>query len=103
MCILERAKAIEASLSPDPITIVLDSVIDTKMWMKDQTPRHHDHLKAHHFNFKRTKDGDTCMLYKEWSTDSFWLPDSGLALLPAGNSVQLLVQMYYYMITFFCL
>ena len=27
------------------------------------------------------------MFYKEWSTDTFWLPQTGLLLLPAGNSV----------------
>ncbi len=27
------------------------------------------------------------MFYKEWSTDTFWLPQTGMSILPTGNSV----------------
>ncbi len=55
--------------------------------MKEQTPALHDHLKAHQFKFERDEDGECRMFYKEWSTDTFWLPETGLTLLPAGNSI----------------
>lgn len=55
--------------------------------MKDQTQALHDHLKAHQFKFERNESGECQMFYKEWSTDTFWLPQTGLSLLPAGNSV----------------
>jgi len=55
--------------------------------MKDQTQALHDHLKAHQFKFERNEMGECRMFYKEWSTDTFWLPQTGLSLLPADNSV----------------
>ena len=30
--------------------------------------------------------GECQMFYKEWSTDTFWAPEIGLLLLPAGHS-----------------
>lgn len=80
----ELSQVIENSFSPKPKVIVLDSVTDIKNWMSEQTPPMHDHLKAHQFKFKRTKLG-TRMWYKEWSTDKFWLPETGLAILPSDN------------------
>ena len=68
--------------------IVLDSVIDAKGWMKDQTPPLHDHLKAHQFKFVRNNDTGHCrMFFKEWSTDNFWLPQTGLSILPSDNGI----------------
>ena len=48
-------------------------------------PSSHDHLKAHQFKFERDELGECKMFYKEWSTDDYWLPQSGLSLLPAGS------------------
>lgn len=55
--------------------------------MCEQTPPLHDHLKAHQFKFQRSESGESRMFYKEWSTDTFWLPQNGLALLPTGNTI----------------
>lgn len=85
----ELAEAIQSSFSPEPMVVVLESVTDVKSWMCEQTPPMHDHLKAHQFKFVRTQFG-TKMFYKEWSTDDFWLPQSGLAILPSDNPVPLL-------------
>ena len=74
--------AIHQSFSPEPDVIVLDSVVDAKGWMQELVPALHDHLKAHHFKFERNEVGECRMFYKEWSTDAFWLPETGLALLP---------------------
>ena len=57
-------------------------MIDAKGWMKDQTPALHDHLKAHQFKFVRNESGHCRMYYKEWSIDDYWLPQTGLAILP---------------------
>ncbi len=65
----------------------------------DQTPLLHDHLKAQQFKFQRNESGECVMFYKEWSTDPFWLPQSGLAFLPNGNTIPsklpLMVTPYY--------
>ena len=74
---------IKASYTPQPIVYVLDTVTDTKTWMAEQTQPLHDHLKAHQFKFERIHTGETRMFYKEWSTDSFWLPSDGLSILPS--------------------
>ena len=55
--------------------------------MSEQTPLIHDHLKAHLFKFERNEVGECRMFFKEWSTDSFWLPQAGIAFLPTNNSV----------------
>lgn len=67
--------------------MVLESVTDTKQWMHEQTPPIHDHLKAHQFKFQMDKQGQCRMFYKEWSTDNFWLPPSGLEILPTDHPV----------------
>ena len=53
--------------------------------MSEQTLALHDHLKAHQFKFERNRAGEAQMYYKEWSTDSFWLPTGGLSILPTNN------------------
>ncbi len=53
----ELTRAIQASFTPEPITVVLDAVVDAKGWMADQTPALHDHLKAHQFKFERKEVG----------------------------------------------
>ena len=77
----ELTRTIQSSFSPEPKVIVLESIADAKAWMCDQTLPLHDHLKAHQFKFIRTEQG-TRMFYKEWSSDSFWLPQTGLDILP---------------------
>ena len=80
-------EGIRSSFTPEPITVVINSVVDTKGWMKEQTPALHDHLKAHQFKFERNASGECRMFYKEWSSDTFWLPETGLVLLPHGKPV----------------
>ena len=58
--------------------------MDGKGWVKDQTLALNDHLKGHQFKFERDEMGGSRMFYKEWSTDTFWLPETGLSLSPAG-------------------
>lgn len=77
----DLTEAIQQSFSPEPDVVVLDSVVDAKEWMEEVVPALHDHLKAHQFKFERNKVGECRMFYKEWSTDTFWLPETGLALL----------------------
>ena len=88
MSFLDLSSAIRNSFTPEPVTVVLDSVVDGKEWMEDITPSLHDHLKAHQFKFQRDETGECKMFYKEWSTDTFWLPQTGLSLLPAGGSTK---------------
>ena len=78
---------IQSSLTPPPIVYIVDAVIDTKAWMSEKTPALHDHLKAHQFKFERNHLGEAQMYYKEWSTDSFWLPTGGLSVLPANDPI----------------
>lgn len=54
--------------------------------MSEQTLALHDHLKAHQFKFEQNCTGEAQMYYKEWSTDSFWLPTGGLSILPTSNA-----------------
>lgn len=76
----------------------MESVADAKSWMRDQTPPLHDHLKAHQFKFVRSEQG-TRMFYKEWSSDEFWLPETGLAILPTDDPIPadqpLIISPYY--------
>lgn len=81
----ELANVIRNSFTPEPEVVVLESVTDTKQWMDEQTPPMHDHLKAHQFKFQANEYGQCRMFYKEWSTDDFWLPQSGLAILPTDH------------------
>ena len=67
--------------------MILESVTDAKQWMVDQTPPIHDHLKAHQFKFQVNEHGQCRMFYKEWSSDEFWLPQSGLAILPTDHPI----------------
>lgn len=78
---------IQSSLTPLPVVYVVDTVIDTKAWMLEKIPALHDHLKAHQFKFERNRLGEAQMFYKEWSTDSFWLPTGGLSVLPATDPI----------------
>ena len=55
--------------------------------MHDQTPPIHDHLKAHQFKFQLNEHGQCRMFYKEWSADDFWLPQSGLSILPTDDPI----------------
>lgn len=84
---LDLVTAVQASLTPEPTLVVLENVVDAKTWMADQTPPLHDHLKAHQFKFERNSVGETKMFYKEWSTDTFWLPDGGLSMFPVDNPI----------------
>lgn len=97
--VTDLGHAIKTSFSPQPIVVNLDSVTDVKAWMLEQTPLLHDHLKAHQFKFQRSELGECVMFYKEWSTDTFWLPQGGLAFLPSGNTIPakqpLVLQPYY--------
>lgn len=77
---LELASVIRDSFTPEPEVMVLESVTDTKQWMHEQTPPMHDHLKVHQFKFQLDKQGQCRMFYKEWTTDDFWLPQSGLTM-----------------------
>ena len=54
----ELTQAIRALLTPEPMTLVLEGVVDAKGWMAEQTPALHDHLKAHQFKFERNDAGD---------------------------------------------
>ncbi len=85
--LVDLIDVINSSLSPQPITYVVDAVVDTKSWMSEQTLPLHDHLKAHQFKFEHSHTGETLMFYKEWSTDSFWLPSGGLSILPTNQPV----------------
>ena len=78
----DLCEAIQSSFTPVPVVLELESVVDAKGWMEHVTPALHDHLKAHQFKFQRDESGDCKMFYKEWSTDTFWLPEIGLSLLP---------------------
>lgn len=78
---LELKSVIQQSYSPRPETYEIDEVYDVMEWMKPHTPNLHDHLKVHQFKFERNEHGHTKMFYKEWSTDPFWLPHSGISLL----------------------
>ena len=77
--------AVRSSFKEQPHVIELDTVVNAKRWMQDVTPVLHDHLKAHQFKFERNGNGECRLFYKEWSCDAYWLPDTGLSLLPLGN------------------
>lgn len=95
----ELTSVIQSSFTPEPVVVVLKSVTDTKRWMHEQTPPLHDHLKAHQFKFIRNESEQCRMYYKEWSTDEFWLPQTGLVVLPVEKPVPtsnpLMIQPYF--------
>lgn len=78
-------EAVTSSFKEKPHVIELDTVVNAKRWMQDVTPVLHDHLKAHQFKFERSGSGECRLFYKEWSSDAYWLPDTGLILLPTGE------------------
>jgi len=80
--------ATKKSFKPHPDVIVVKAVHDFKKWMEPHVPNIHDHLKAHAFKFIK-KNGVTLMYYKDWTTDKYWLPESGLALLTVNEETQL--------------
>ena len=43
------------------------------------------------FKFSRDQAGCCRMHYKEWSSDTFWLPQSGVCLLPPGTGILLCI------------
>ena len=59
----------------------MSQVHSTKEWMGPHIPSIHDHLKAHQFKFEKNQGEEVKMFYKEWSGDTFWLPQSGIPLL----------------------
>lgn len=85
---LELKQVIEKSFSPAPEVVEVSDVRDIKEWLLPHTPILHDHLKAHQFKFELGSDGESRMYYKEWSTDPFWLPESGMCLLQESNSLR---------------
>ena len=90
----DLAKVVQASFSPSPSTVILESVVDAKGWMQNVIPSLHDHLKAHQFKFQRNELGECKMFYKEWSCDDYWLPQGGLSLLPEGTLLILVCVLY---------
>ena len=80
--------AIQCSFSPQPELIEIDHVCDVKEWMMQCIPPIHDHLKAHQFKFEgKSKGSGTRMYYKQWSTDTFWLPASGIDMLNGSRYI----------------
>lgn len=84
--IIDLKKVIEKSFTPIPEVVEVENVRDIKEWLLPHTPPLHDHLKAHQFKFEPGRDGVSRMYYKEWSSDPFWLPESGMCLLQESNS-----------------
>ena len=78
--------AIQKSFTPEPEVVVVSQVHNTKEWMGPHIPSIHDHLKAHLFKFEKSQGEEVKMFYKEWSGDTFWLPQSGIPLLMAHES-----------------
>ena len=85
----DLTKAIKSSFKHEQYVIELEVIVDAKGWMQEVTPVLHDHLKAHQFKFERNCNGECRMFYKEWSSDTYWLPDTGLSLLPAGINMHI--------------
>lgn len=79
-------EVIRGSFSPPPEVYEISRMLDMKAWMMPCIPPLHDHLKAHQFKFEK-QDGETRMFYKEWSSDEFWLPQSGINLLIGSRCV----------------
>ena len=73
-----------------PDVVCLTQVYDVKSWLSDHIPNIHDHLKAHHFRFQKSVNGVTKMFYKEWSTDDYWLPPSGMQMLMENSDARIL-------------
>ncbi len=83
---VDLQQAISKSFSPEPEVMLVTQVHDTKEWMQHHIPSLHDHLKAHQFKFEKKQGEEVRMFYKEWSGDTFWLPQSGIPLLMAHES-----------------
>ena len=64
-----------------PDVVALTHVHDVKAWLGDHVPSIHDHLKAHQFKLQKDNQGVVKLFYKEWSTDNYWLPPSGMYIL----------------------
>lgn len=79
--IIDLVQEIQNSFQQKPEVALVTHVFDVKKWMCNHIPNIHDHLKAHQFKFQKDGTGEVKMFYKEWSTDDFWLPQSGMYIL----------------------
>jgi len=53
----ELAHVIKTTFFPSSAFIIMNYIIDIKMWISEQTAPLHSHLKAHHFKFQQSNSG----------------------------------------------
>ena len=72
-------KATAQSFTPQPVTILLESVYDVRSWLLPYIDELQGHSQPHCFRFTLNQDGKSEMHYKKWSDDG-WSKE-GLLLL----------------------
>ena len=64
-------KVTAQSFTPQPITILLESVYDVRSWLAPFIDELHGHRQPHCFRFTMNNDGQEVMHYKNWSDDGW--------------------------------
>lgn len=72
-------KVTAQSFTPQPITILLETVYDVRSWLAPCIEELHGHSQPHCFRFTLNEHGQTVMDYKNWS-HNVWSKE-GLILL----------------------
>ena len=78
-------KATAQSFTPQPLTILLESVFDVRSWLLPYIDELQGHSQPHCFRFTLNKDGMAEMHYKKWSDDK-WSTEGLLLLKVMVNS-----------------
>ena len=80
-------KVTAQSFTPQPITILLESVYDVCSWLAPFIDELHDHRQPHYFCLTMNKDGQAVMHYiQSWSDDG-WSNEELLLLTVRKNTI----------------
>ena len=64
-------KATAQSFTPQPITILLESVHDVRSWLAPFIKDLHGHSQPHCFRFTLNSDEQAVMHYKNWTNEGW--------------------------------
>ena len=76
-------KVTAQSFTPQPITILLESLHDVRSWLAPYIKEIHGHSQPHCFRFTLTEDDKVVMHYKNWSHEGW--SEEGLLLLKVSS------------------
>lgn len=75
-------KVTAQSFSPQPITILLESIYDVRSWLAPYIDEIHGHSQPHCFRFTLNENEQAVMNFKNWSHQRW--SDEALLILKVG-------------------